>query len=110
MPTTGIVRITDTLQYIPKAFDFPKTTTEEYLQQAIVYIIEMMKKPPKTLTFLSCGDATKNAINQIAHILHRSTSKPRLQILPLPPLLPQAQSENIQLQNIPSIPVPSPMA
>ena len=39
MPKTGIVLITDTLQYIPKAFDFPKTTTEYDLQHAIVYII-----------------------------------------------------------------------
>ena len=33
MPTTDIVRITDTLQYIPKAFVLPETTTEYYLQQ-----------------------------------------------------------------------------
>ena len=39
MPATVIIRITDTLQYIPKAFAFTKTTTEEYLQQAIGYII-----------------------------------------------------------------------
>ena len=31
MPATGIVRITDTLQYIPKGFAFPKTTAEDYL-------------------------------------------------------------------------------
>ena len=31
MPATGIVRITYILQYIPKAFAFPKTTTEDYL-------------------------------------------------------------------------------
>ena len=37
--TTGIVRITDTLQYILKAFYFPKTTIENYLQQAIGDII-----------------------------------------------------------------------
>ena len=60
MPTTGIVRITDTLQYIPKTFTFPKTTTEDYLQQAIGDIIATMKNPPKTLLFLLYGDATKN--------------------------------------------------
>ena len=53
IPATGIVRITDTLQYIPKAFVFPKTTTEDYLQQAIGDIIAIMKNPPKTLPFLS---------------------------------------------------------
>ena len=35
MLATGIVRIADTLQYIPKEFAFPKTTTGDYLQQAI---------------------------------------------------------------------------
>ena len=50
MPTTGILRITDTLKYIPKAFDLPKTTIEDYLQQAIGDIIEIMKDPPKTIT------------------------------------------------------------
>ena len=35
MPATGIVCITDTLQYVPKAFAFPKTTTEYYLQYVI---------------------------------------------------------------------------
>ena len=39
MPATCIVIIIDTLQYIPKAFAFPKTTTKDYLQQAIGEII-----------------------------------------------------------------------
>ena len=91
MPATDIVRITDTLQYIPKAFSFAKTTTEDYLQQVIGDIIETMKDPLKTLPFLSYGDATKNVINQISHILHRSTYQPRLQILPLPPLQMQVK-------------------
>ena len=46
MPATGIVQITDILQYIPKAFAFPKTTTEDYLQQAIGKIIAIIKKKP----------------------------------------------------------------
>ena len=31
IPTTGIVSITDTLQYTTKEFVFPKTSTEDYL-------------------------------------------------------------------------------
>ena len=108
MPATGIVRITYTLQYIPKAFSFPKTTTEDYLQQEIGDIIAIMKDTPKTLPLFSYGDARKNAINQISHILQRNTSHPRLQVLPSPPMLPQTQSENPHFQNIPSIPVPAP--
>ena len=59
MPLTGIVRITDTLQYIPNTFAFQKTTTEYYLQQAIGYIIANIKEPPKTRTFLSYRYAKK---------------------------------------------------
>ena len=45
MPTTGIVRITDKLQYIPKVFAFLKTTTEGYLQKSVGDIIEFMIDP-----------------------------------------------------------------
>ena len=59
MHETGIVRITDTLQYTPKAFSFPKTTTEDYLQQEIGDIIAVMKDPLKIIPFSLNGDATK---------------------------------------------------
>ena len=64
---TGIVRITDTLQYTLKAFSSPKTTTEDYLQQEIGDIIAVMKDPLKIIPFFPYGDATQNAINQISH-------------------------------------------
>ena len=83
IPATGILRITYKIRYIPKAFASPKTTTEDCLQQAIGDIIKIMNISPKTLPFLFYGDATKNTINNISHILHRSTSKPRSQILTL---------------------------
>ena len=83
-PRTGIVRITYTLQYTPKEFAFPKTTTKYYLQQAIGDIISMMKTPLKTLPLLSYRYAKKNEINQISHILQRSTSHPRLQFYHYP--------------------------
>ena len=87
MPLTGIVRITNTLQYIPNTFAFQKTTTEYYLQQAIGYIIVNIKEPPKTRTFLSYRYA-KKAMNHNAHILQIITAQSCLQILPLPPMLP----------------------
>ena len=108
MPATGIVRIKYTLQYIPKTYDFPKTTTEDYLQQEIGDIISIMKYPSNTLTFLFYGYETKKSINHIAHILQRSTSQPRLQIIPLHPMLPQSQAKNIQHQNVIRTPAPAP--
>ena len=107
MPTTGIVIITDTFEYFPKEFYFPKTTTKIIYSRPLETQLQLRKTPPKKITLLSYGYATKNAINQIFHILHRNTYQPHLQILPLPPMLPQTQSENLQLQNIPSIPVPA---
>ena len=107
MPATGILIITDILQYIPKAFAFTNTTTEYYLQQEIGDIIEILRDPPKTLLLLSYGDATKNMINHIAHILQRSTAQPRLQILPFPPMLPQSQYKNLLPTKITSTPTPA---
>ena len=108
MLATGIVRITDTLQYILKAFSFPKTNTEDYLQQEIGDIISMMKGPPKTIPFLSYVNATKQLINQIAHILQRSTDQPCLRIIIFPPMLPQIQNKNILPPEITSQPAPAP--
>ena len=88
IPKTGIVRITDTLQYIPKSFASPKTTTEDYLQQDVSNILAIIQEPPNALPFISYVYATNNVINQIARILHSSTTQPRLTILPLPPMLP----------------------
>ena len=94
IPTTIIVRITDTLQYIPKELASPNTTTEDYFQQAIGYILSIIQEPLKTLPLLSYGYATKNIINHIVHILQLSTAHPRLKMLPLPPMLLQSHTQD----------------
>ena len=76
MPTTVIVRITDTLQYIPKAFTFLKTITEDYLQQEIGDVIEIMKDPPKTLPFFPYGDAKKCNQSDCPHFAKKHSSTP----------------------------------
>ena len=106
MPAAVIVRVTDKLLYILKAFSFLKTNTEDCLQQVIIDIIEIIKDPPKTIYFLSYGDSTTNVINQIAHILQRSAVQPRLKILPLPPMLPHIHNKNILTPKITSTPSP----
>ena len=67
-----------------------------------------MSDHPKTLTFFPYGDATQNAINQISHNQQISTDQPRIQNLPLPPMLPQNQNENLQPPKITSITAPFP--
>ena len=106
MPATAIVLITDTLQYTPKAFAFPKTTIEYYTKQSIGDTIVIMNFAPTTLPFLSYVDTTKTVINQILQIFQRSTSQPHLKKIPLPPMLPQSQNENIQHQKIISTSAP----
>ena len=58
MPDTGSVSYTNTLKFIPATFKFPETTTEDFLRQSVGDIIALLKDPPKTLPFLSYGDAT----------------------------------------------------
>ena len=62
MPATGKIIITETLQYIPKTIYFPKTTTEDYLQQEIGDIIAIMKYLPKTLPFFPIVMQKKQSI------------------------------------------------
>ena len=69
MSETGIVNITDTLQYIYKSFALPITTTVYYLRQAVSNILSIIQEPLKTLPLLYHGDEMNNENNQIAHIL-----------------------------------------
>ena len=69
MTATDILIINDTLQYIPKAFAFPRTAIEDYLKQSIGDIIKILKYPLKTLLFLFYGDAKNILTDQIAQIL-----------------------------------------
>ena len=76
MPATGIVKIIDTLQYIPKEFTFQITTTEDYLQQEIGYIIAIMKYPLKRLTFLYYGNEKKHNQAYLPHFEKKHISAP----------------------------------
>ena len=63
---------------------------------------------PEVTSFFPLWWCQKNVINQISHILQRSTAQPRIQILPLPSLLPQIHNENFQPAEITIIPAPAP--
>ena len=52
MKVTAVIRVTNTLQYIPKRFMFPTTTTGDYLLQAVGDILTLLKYIPTILLFL----------------------------------------------------------
>ena len=109
MPSTGSVRYTYTLQFIPSTFKFPETTAEDYLRQSVGDILALLQDTPKTLTFLAYGDDTKNAITKIAHLLQRSVTQPRLPLITETPLGPRTTQPVSELLRLPTV-LPSPVA
>jgi hypothetical protein len=84
LPATAQERNVDTLQFFPKAIPFPAISTEYYLKQAASDILSILQNLPSQLPYLSYGDATNNAIVQIAiALLGRAKSSP-----PSPSILP----------------------
>ena len=108
MPDTGFVHYTYTLQLIPATFKLTETTTEDYLRQSVGDILALLKYPPKKLPFLSYGDATKNAVTKIAHLLQRSVPQPRLPVIPLNPLVPLTKQPVSALPRLTPV-LPSPV-
>ena len=108
MLATVYVRYIDTLQFIPATFKFPETTTEDYLRQSVGDILALLKDPPKTLPFLSYGDATKNSATNIAQLLQRSVPQPRLPVMSLDPLFPLTNQPVSALPRLPTV-LPSPV-
>ena len=64
----------------PKGTPPKKTTTYDYLQQAIGDIIEFIKNPPKTLPFWSYGDAKKCDQSDCPHLAHKHISTTHINI------------------------------
>jgi hypothetical protein len=91
LPTTSRERDVDTLQFFPKKIPFPKTSTEDYLKQAASDILAILQKPPTTLPYLACGDATSNAIVAIATLSGRADVPPQLQRAQIPVHPPRVQ-------------------
>jgi hypothetical protein len=115
LPSTARERDVDTLQFFPKKFTFPAISTEDYLKQAASDILAILQKPPSSLPYLAYGDATNNAIVQIATLLGRAVAPPSSPQLPVHP--PRVQlpihPPRVQLPihpprvQIPSIPPPT---
>lgn len=87
IPSTSAIRDADTVTFFPHRVPFPKTTTEDHLKQSVTDILHILnhKDAPTQLPFLHFGDETKNAITDIAELLHRSIKLPSTPILPAVP-------------------------
>jgi hypothetical protein len=73
MPTTSKVRDVDTVDFFPTTIPFPSVSTEDYLRLAAGDVLNILRSPPASLPSLSYGDATKNALVQIAQLLGQAT-------------------------------------
>lgn len=77
IPKTRSIRISDSVQFFPTSIPIPFVTLEDHLRNAASDIITLLKNPPKsTFPTLQLSDETKVAIEQIAKLLQRATSKP----------------------------------
>ncbi len=94
----------DTVTFIPHNIPFPETSTEDHLNQAASDILAILQNPPSSLPFLESGNDTTNAIEKIAQLLRRATTKtpPTLPTPPQPAPSPPTSS--------PRVPVPTPPA
>ena len=72
IPTTKSEINSDTLAFFPHEIPLPKVSAEDYLKQATQDIISLLTHPVTFLPNLKVGDTTKNALLEIAQILHRS--------------------------------------
>ena len=87
IPESFSVRVTDTLQFFPKTVTFPSFSAEDYLQQSATDILTILRSPQSIVPSLQFGDATKNALEHLARLLHRA-QRPLLPKLPLTPFKP----------------------
>ena len=83
-PKTRSERDTNTVTFFPKAIPFPEIKLDDFLKQAATDIISILTNPPSlTTTSLQAGDKTRNALLEIATILHRADDLPtKIQQLP----------------------------
>jgi hypothetical protein len=103
IPKSGRERDVDTLTFFPKSVPFPQISTEDYSKQAASDIVALLQQPPTNLPFLAYGDATKNALVQIATLLGRASDQPTSPIAAAPdPQWPHAP----RVQISPRTPVP----
>ena len=87
VPATNATRIADTVQYFPETVPFPKMTTETLLRNTAQDLLSILNSSTPAAPCLAIGTSTRDAIQQLATLLHRTVPKP-----PPVPLLVQRPS------------------
>ena len=93
-PKTRGTRDVDTVTFFPKQIVFPTINLDVFLRQAAADIINLLTNPLSATTLsLQAGDATKNALSQLAAVLKRADNLP--QAATEPAVLPSTQTPTI---------------
>ena len=83
----------DTVEFFPHQIPIPSFTTESLLRQTAVDMVSLLQDPPALTPALQYGDATQNALLQIATLLNRAVEVPPLPLVPDHPVpLPRVQA------------------
>ena len=70
-PRTRTTRICDTVTFFPHEVTFPRVTLKDHLVQAAEDIVHILSAPPPTtVPTLRAGDPVRNALAEIATLLH----------------------------------------
>ena len=71
LPQTRSEVNTDTVIFIPAQINFPELKLDDFLKQSAQDIITLLTNPPpSTVPSLQAGDSTRNALLQLATLLH----------------------------------------
>ena len=83
-PKTRSEKDNDTVTFFPHTIKFPEINLDAFLRQAATDIITLLTTPPSTTTLtLKAGDNTNNALLELATILNRASTFPKLVESPL---------------------------
>ena len=103
IPSTMRERISDTVEYFPHDIPFPKFDQADYLRQAALDILSILKSPQPVLKFLPNNNKNEKAIELAAKVLQRATAKtPPIIVPPEPiaqPAIPTSQPQKETLNN-----------
>ena len=66
--TTRGVKTTDTIEFIPKHIQMPKTSSEDRLAEATENLIEILQKSHPPTPFLDQGTKTNDTIKELQKI------------------------------------------